>query len=305
MLLLQNAQGVTVMEVADGADGWGIVVDSHFNRRITNNSPIKIKGPAAAHPLLQTAADPTGTQGLGTLNNCGAGRTPSGTSLTCEEDFNGYFGSTTLGVAMPEGFVRYRIEVESNYNHEKFDPRFDIAMNPNEPHRFGYFVEINPADPTSVPVKHTAKGRFEHEDAVSVLTRDGHLVVYLGDDERGEFLYKWVSSNPDVVAGDTTSLVNEGTLLVARFDVDGTGEWLALTPETTGMDAAMIAIHTRMAGSAVGATTMDRPEWVAFSSDRRSVFVGLQHPGGSFPDGTGLPRSTVIVVQRDDNAVIS
>ena len=114
-----------------------------------------------------------------------------------------------------------------------------------------------------------------------------------------------MSKNPYVVTGDTTSLVNEGTLLVVRFDVDGTGDWLALTPETTDMDAAMIAIHTRMAGSAVGATTMDRPEWVAFSSDRRSVFVGLQHPGGSFPDGTGLPRSTVIVVERDDNVVIS
>ncbi len=460
VLKVQNLQGVTVMEVTEGADGWEIVVDSPFNRRITNNTPMTITGPAAGHDLLKTETDPTGTAVLGTLNNCGSGRTPWGTYLTCEENFNGYFGSTDAALTLPEGFDRYGIDLEGGYAYEKFDPRFDIAVTPNEPHRFGYIVEIDPADAASIPVKRTALGRFKHENAASVLARDGRVVVYLGDDERGEFLYKYVSTRPYVVGGDTSTLLDDGQLSVAKFAEDGTGAWIALTPEATGMDAAMIHIHTRQAASAVGATTMDRPEWVAvnpvaieayvaltnnsrraadatnaggdamvavenspnprdknnygqivrwypanddhadaaftwdlyvmagnptvhsdayagsenitdgnlfnspdgmmfdsqgllwiqtdgddsnegdfagmgnnqmlvgdpvtgeiarfltgpnggevtgltFSSDKRTMFVGLQHPGGSFPDGTGLPRSTVIAVKRDDNAIIS
>lgn len=267
VLRLQNMQGVTVMEIAEGDDGWSLVVDSPFNRRITHNTPMKIDGPAAGHNLLKTEADPTGTESLGTFNNCGAGRTPWGTYLTCEENFNGYFGSTA---GLPEaeevakGFKRYGINEKGfDYNYHSFDARFDVSKNPNEPHRAGYIVEIDPTDPESTPIKRTALGRFKHENAASVVAPDGRVVVYMGDDERGEFVYKWVSRDVYVPGGDTSTLLTEGQLHVAKFNDDMTGEWLALTPGSTGMDAARIAIFTRTAASAVGATTMDRPEWIA------------------------------------------
>jgi uncharacterized protein len=275
VLKLQNAQGVSVMEVAEGPDGWAIVVDAPLNRRITNNTPMTLTGPAAGHDLLKTEADPTGTQVLGTLNNCGSGRTPWGTYLTCEENFNGYFGSTDAAFALPEAFGRYGIDVEGGYGYEKFDARFDVSKNPNEPNRFGYVVEINPADPNSVPVKHTALGRFKHENAEVTLAADGRVVVYLGDDERGEFLYKWVSAAPYVEGGDTSTLLVNGQLSVAVFADDMTGKWVALTPEATGMTAAEIAIHTRQAGSKVGATTMDRPEWVAVNPVAAEAYCAL------------------------------
>jgi uncharacterized protein len=275
VMLVQNAQGVSVMEVAQGANGWEVVVDSPFNRRITHNTPMTLTGPAAGHDLMKTAADSTGTQVLGTLNNCGSGRTPWGTYLTCEENFNGYFGSTNADLAVSDDFKRYGIGVEGRYAYEKFDARFDIATNPNEPNRHGYVVEINPGDPASVPVKHTALGRFKHENAALVVARDGRVVVYLGDDERSEFLYRWVSRDAYVVGGDTSTLLSEGQLYVAKFADDMTGQWIALTPEATGMDAAMIAIHTRQAGSAVGATTMDRPEWVAVNPVAIEAYVAL------------------------------
>jgi len=267
VLRLQNMQGVSVVEIAEGEAGWQVVVDSPFNRRIHHNTEMLLDGPAAGHDLLKTEADPTGTASLGTFNNCGAGRTPWGTYLTCEENFNGYFGATG---ALPSdekiaaGYARYGInETGFDYNYHAFDPRFDVSVNPNEPHRAGYIVEIDPADPQSVPVKHTALGRFKHENAACVLAPDGRVVVYMGDDERGEFIYKWLSRDVYVPGGDTSTLLVEGQLYVARFNDDLTGEWVALTQAATGMDAAEIAIFTRSAASAVGATTMDRPEWVA------------------------------------------
>ena len=298
---LQGLQGVTVMEVAQGDNGWAIVVDSPFNRRIDNNTPMIIAGPAAGHPLLQTAADPTGTQVLGTLNNCGAGKTPWGTYLTCEENFNGYFGSKNAEAVMPEGFDRYGISAESGYGYEKFDDRFEIEMNPNEPHRFGYIVEIDPADPTSTPIKHTALGRFKHENAAVTVARDGRVVVYLGDDERGEFLYKFVSAEPFVPGGPTSALLDAGQLYVARFDTDGTGEWMALTPEATGMDAAMIAIHTRQAASAVGATTMDRPEWVAVNPLSVEAYCCLTNNSRRKPDATNAGGDAMVPVENSPN----
>ncbi len=260
---LQNLQGVAVFEVAEGPDGWAPVVDSPFNRRITHLTPMKISGPAAGHDLLKTAADPAGTESLGTFNNCGAGKTPWGTYLTCEENFNGYFGSTNAEIEISPEFKRYGIGAETRYAYEKFDARFDFSQNPNEPNRAGYVVEIDPSDASATPVKRTALGRIKHENAACVIARDGRVVVYMGDDERGEFLYKYVSNGIYVPGGDTSTLLDDGNLFVARFTEDGKGEWLALTPELTGMTQAEICIHTRIAASKVGATTMDRPEWVA------------------------------------------
>ena len=269
VLKLQNLQGVAVMEIAEGADGWAVVKDSPLNRRITHNTPMRIAGPAAGHDLMKTEADPTGTESLGTFNNCGSGKTPWGTYLTCEENFNGYFGATeepkpTEQIAA--GYKRYGISAKgSGYDYHKWDARFDTSKNPNEPHRAGWIVEIDPADPQSVPVKRTALGRFKHENAATAIAPDGRVVVYMGDDERGEFLYRFVSRDIYVPGGDTSTLLDEGRLYVAKFNDDMTGEWVALTPEATGMSAAEIAIFSRIAASKIGATTMDRPEWVAVS----------------------------------------
>ncbi|MCA2010176.1 PhoX family phosphatase [Cereibacter sphaeroides] len=279
VLKLQNLQGVTVMEVAEDESGWKVVVDSPFNRRIHHNTPMTLVGPAAGHALLQTSADASGMQALGTLNNCGSGTTPWGTYLTCEENFNGYFGATgemPSDETLAGGYTRYGIGADGwGYDYHKHDARFDVSANPNEPHRHGWVVEIDPTNPDAAPVKHTGLGRIKHENAEVVLARDGRVVVYMGDDERGEFLYKFVSNGAYVPGGSTEGLLDDGQLYVAKFNDDMTGEWLALTPETTGMDAAEILIFARTAGSAVGATTMDRPEWVSANPHACEVYCAL------------------------------
>ena len=239
------------------------MVDSPFNRRIHHDTPMTIAGPAAGHDMLKTSADPEGRTALGTLNNCGAGKTPWGTYLTCEENFNGYFGASDEASVDTPGFTRYGVSAEGRYGYELHDARFDVTKEPNEPNRFGWIVEIDPSDPESTPVKRTALGRFKHENAAATVAANGQVVVYLGDDERGEYLYRYVSNGTYSEGGSTEGLLDDGKLFVAKFNDDATGEWVELTPEATGMDAGEILIHTRMAASAAGGTTMDRPEWVA------------------------------------------
>jgi len=276
------AHGITVVEIENKDGVWQIVKDSPYNRRITPESDMVLTGPAAGHDLMKTEADQTGTRSKGTWNNCGNGVTPWGTYLTCEENFNGYFSSSEevqdqKPVTISAELARYGISPQDwGYGWAKIDDRFDVAKHPNEPNRAGYVVEIDPYDPASTPKKRTALGRFKHENAESVVNPDGRVVVYMGDDERGEFLYKYVSNGVYAPGADTDDLLDNGTLYVARFADDGTGEWLALTPETTGMASpAEIAIHTRQAGSAVGATTMDRPEWVATHPKKAELYVAL------------------------------
>jgi len=271
------AHGVSVMEIVEQDGNWLVVQDSPFNRRITADTPMQLTGPAAGHELLKTAADPSGTQSLGTWNNCGNGRTPWGTYLTCEENFNGYFSSSDEALEISPELKRYGISHKDwGYNWAMTDERFDIAKNPNEPNRAGYIVEIDPLDPNSTPKKRTALGRFKHENAELVVANNGHVVVYLGDDERGEYLYRFVSKDKYSAGGDHSKLLEEGTLYAAKFNDDGTGQWLALTPETTGLkDAAEICIYTRMAASAVKATTMDRPEWVSANPNKVEAYCCL------------------------------
>lgn len=276
------AHGVTVMEIAQQDGQWGIVKDSPYNRRITADTPMEITGPAAGHDLLKTAFDPTGTRSLGTWNNCGNGKTPWGTYLTCEENFNGYYSSSEQvkdkeKIALPDGYARYSLGPKDwGYRWAMADERFDISKHPNEPHRNGYIVEIDPMDPSSTPKKRTALGRFKHENAELVIADNGHAVVYLGDDERGEFLYRFVSAGKVVANGDNADLLAQGELYAAKFSDDGVGQWLHLTPESTGMASkAEICIHSRQAGSAVGATTMDRPEWVAAHPTKAEVYCSL------------------------------
>lgn len=272
---IKRAHGVSVIEAAEKNGKWKVVVDSPYNRKITMETEMRLSGPAAGHSLLKTPADPGGTKVFGTQNNCANGRTPWGTYLTCEENFNGYFGSTDPDHSIPDTQKRYGIFNESRYGLERFDERFDLSKNPNEPHRFGYVVEIDPLDPNSTPVKRTALGRFKHENAELTLALDGRVVVYSGDDERGEFLYRYVSDNPFTEGGDNSRLLDEGTLYVAKFSEDLKGEWMPLTPATTGMDEAEIYIHTRQAASAVGATTMDRPEWITTNPLRAEAYCAL------------------------------
>ena len=269
--------GVSVIEIAQQDGAWRIVQDSPYNRRITPDTPMEITGPARGHDLVKTATDPAGTIALGTWNNCGNGRTPWGTYLACEENFNGYFSSSDPDFALPAGYERYGIKAEDRgYGWAMTDERFDVSKHPNEPNRAGYVVEIDPLDPASMPKKRTALGRFKHENAEVTLAADGRVVVYLGDDERGEFLYKFVSDGVYAEGGDNRDLLESGSLSVARFADDGTGEWVALTPECTGMvSQAEICIHTRQAASAVGATTMDRPEWVAANPNKAEAYCCL------------------------------
>ena len=269
--------GVNIVEIAETNGQWGIVLDSPCNRRITADTPMTITGPARGHELMMTEADPSGTTCLGTWNNCGSGRTPWGTYLACEENFNGYFSSSDPENVPTEAMTRYGIgNGDWGYAWATADERFDISKHPNEPNRAGYVVEIDPLDPTSTPKKRTALGRFKHENAEVTLAADGRVVVYLGDDERGEFLYRFVSDGVYTVGGDNSGLLESGTLYVAKFSDDLTGEWIALTPETTGMASqAEICVHTRQAASAVGATTMDRPEWVAVNPTSIEAYCAL------------------------------
>ena len=271
------AHGVSVMEIAEIDGAWQVVKDSPYNRRITPQTDMALTGPAAGHDLMKTAADSTGTTSKGTWNNCGNGMTPWGTYLACEENFNGYFSAEDEAHEVSPELQRYGVSAKDwGYSWARIDARFDVAKNPNEPNRAGYVVEIDPTDPTSTPRKLTALGRFKHENAEAVVNSDGRVVVYMGDDERGEFMYRFVSEGVYAPGADTSALLEKGTLSVAKFHDNGTGEWLELTPETTGMaSAAEICIHTRQAGSAVGATTMDRPEWITANPNKAEVYCAL------------------------------
>ena len=285
--------GVSVVEIESRDGTWSIVKDSPYNRKITADAPMEITGPARGHDLLKTAADPDGVSSLGTWNNCGNGRTPWGTYLACEENFNGYFSSSDPEIEVGAALKRYGIGPKDwGYAWATADERFDIAKHPNEPNRAGYVVEIDPLDPGSTPKKRTALGRFKHENAEVVVAANGQVVVYMGDDERGEFLYKFVSDGQYAEGGDNSNLLESGRLFAARFSDGGRGEWAELTPESAGMaSAAEVAIHTRMAASAVGATTMDRPEWVAASPMKAEVYCCLTNNKnrGKKPNAGGDP----------------
>ena len=285
--------GVSVVEIESRDGTWSIVKDSPYNRKITADAPMEITGPARGHDLLKTAADPDGVSSLGTWNNCGNGRTPWGTYLACEENFNGYFSSSDPEIEVGAAFKRYGVGPKDwGYAWATADERFDIAKHPNEPNRAGYVVEIDPLDPGSTPKKRTALGRFKHENAEVVVAANGQVVVYMGDDERGEFLYKFVSDGQYAEGGDNSNLLESGRLFAARFADGGRGEWAELTPESAGMaSAAEVAIHTRMAASAVGATTMDRPEWVAANPMKAEVYCCLTNNKnrGKKPNAGGDP----------------
>jgi secreted PhoX family phosphatase len=271
------AHGLSVVEIEEKDGKWQMVVDSPYNRHITPDVEMDITGPAAGHDLMKTAKDPAGMVAQGTFNNCGNGSTPWGTYLACEENFNGYFATADKEHPVSPEMKRYGLSPKGRgYGWENVDDRFDLAKENNEYNRHGYVTEVDATDPNSRPKKRTALGRFKHENAEVVVNGDGRIVVYMGDDERGEFLYRYVSDGVYAPGGETDSLLEEGKLYAAKFSDDGTGKWMELSPETTGMASqAEVCIHTRMAGSKVGATTMDRPEWVSANPKAAEVYCCL------------------------------
>ena len=277
-----EAHGGSVLEVQRTGETWHVVQDSRFASRITAHTGMTITGPAAGHALLQTNADPSGRSVRGMLNNCAGGVTPWGTWLTCEENFNFYFDKDIgAEVPLPETLGRYGVPTTKAYPWGRYEARFDLSREPNEPHRFGWVVEIDPFDPTSIPVKRTALGRFKHEGAGGVVNRDNRYVIYQGDDERFEYVYKFVSKDP-VDLEDLTNnrdLLDHGTLYVARFEEDGSGTWLPLVygdPRLSAFsDQGEILIHARLASDALGATKMDRPEDIDVNPKTNRVYVML------------------------------
>ncbi len=280
----QAGHGLSVVEVKKEASGWTLVKDSKLNRRITLATEFELVGPVAGHDRVKTSADASGMKVFGTMNNCAGGWTPWGTILSAEENTHQYFGGDPSGTAEAANAKRMGIKGEPSYAWGKFQDRFDISKEPNEPNRFGWIIEVDPYDPASTPVKHTALGRFKHEAATTVINSDGRLVVYTGDDERFEYIYKFVSAGTfDAAKGRANSaLLDDGTLFVAKLDAEGNVTWMPLVhgqgelTEANGFKSqADVLIEARRAGDLLKATKMDRPEDIETSDKTGKVYVVL------------------------------
>ena len=282
----QAAHGIAVIEIEQKNGHWHLVRPSRYARRITANTPFALGGPAAGHAMMKTAADPAGRTVLGTFNNCASGLTPWGTYLSGEENFHNYFIASTSPDAHQK---RWGLSAKSRFRWAEHDARFDAVKNPNEPNRFGWVVEVDPMDPQSTPIKRTALGRAAHEGAWVAVTEDGRAVVYSGEDARFEYIYKFVSRDRIASAGAgltqaqaNRGLLDHGTLYVARFDADGTGRWLPLVHGQGPLNAVNgfadqgeVVIKARQASDALGATKMDRPEWMAIDQAKREIYCTL------------------------------
>lgn len=296
------AHGGSVVEVARDEDGkWHVVRDSEYNRRLTPlATEMALSGPAAGHPRLQTNEDPTGRRVMGTFNNCAGGITPWGTWLMSEENFNFYFLGENADPAEAENHKRLGVPGSRSYPWGYFHKRFNLAAEPREPNRYGWVVEVDPLDPASAPVKRTALGRFKREGCENALTKDGRLAVYMGDDQAFEYLYKFVTAGKvQRNREDNATLLDEGTLYVARFEEDGSGTWMPLTFGENGLDEsngfasqADVLIETRRAADLLGATPLDRPEDVEPNDFTGKVYVALTNSKERTEADAVNPRTT-------------
>ena len=304
------AHGVSVVHIKRDTEGtWDIVFGSPFNRRITGNTEMDIRGPVRGYSKLITKYSPDATETRGTLNNCAMGPTPWGTYLAAEENWHGYFANSDA--TQPREQLRHGVGSSSRYDWELADSgadqyvRFNVSETGtgpsddyrNEANTYGYMVEIDPFTPESKPQKRTALGRFGHEGVIFAPVTEGEPVVcYSGDDSRFEYIYKFVSSQPYYAATAGGYLLDEGTLYVARFNDDGTGDWLPLDLDNADfkakVDAAVgstvsdivfdgfenqadVLVNTRLAADIAGATPMDRPEWGAVDPNSGQVYFTL------------------------------
>ena len=320
------AHGVSVVEVKRNAGGeWG-VVGGPFNRRVTAGTPAEIRGPVRGSELVKTLYSQDGTMARGTINNCAHGFTPWGTYLTCEENWAGYFVNRT---GLPREHSRYgvstsngRYQWETAQSGEDQYIRFDASVNAadmlgdyrNEPNTQGWILEIDPFDPTSTPKKRTAMGRFAHEGCVFAPPQLGQpLAFYMGDDARNEYVYKFVTK-ANYTPAMTGDALDEGTLYVARFNEDGTGDWLALDIQNPDFitaaaaagvefkDQADVLVNTRLAADVVGATKMDRPEWGAVHPQTREVYMTMTNNSSRTSDNVDAanpraPNSTGHIIR--------
>ncbi|MFD5215604.1 PhoX family protein [Microbacterium sp. NPDC058345] len=325
-----KAHGLSVVDLVrtDEAAPWVPVVGGAHNRRFLDDTPYAFTGPAAGSPLLQTSADPAGTTALGTFGNCAGGTTPWGTILSGEENFNGYFRASGTSAADRRYGMK---DAETARGWEYVDPRFDTrtAGFENEANRFGWVVEIDPSDPTSVPRKHTSLGRLKHEGANVIIASNGKAVAYMGDDERFDYLYKFVSRDAHV-EGDRAhnmTLLENGDLYVARFTGDspageidgsgavpadggfgGSGEWLPLVvggaSAVDGMSVAEVLVYTRLAADRVGATKMDRPEDVEPNPVTGRVYVACtNNTDRGIAGKTGTDEANPRTENRDGHVI--
>jgi len=278
------AHGGTIVEIRKVSGKWQVVRDGKLNRRITATTEMALSGPVAGHDRVKTNADPSGTKVFGTFNNCAGGVTPWGTYVMAEENIHGYFsGELPEGHKEAANYKRLGIP-EGAYEWGAHYDRFNLAKEPHEPNRFGWIVEVDVNDPTSTPRKRTAMGRFKHEGAESIVAKDGRVVFYLGDDERFDYVYKFVTKGT-FNANDHAAnkdLLDEGTLHVAKFAEDGTVDWLPivfgqgpLTAENGFGSQADVLIETRRAADLLGATKMDRPEDIQPNGVNGKVYVML------------------------------
>lgn len=279
------AHGHGTLEIERINGNWSPVIGSPYNRRMSPyDTDITVSGPAAGHARMRTTEDPEGKTVRGTFGNCAGGVTPWGSVLVSEENFDAYFSGDVSKTTEERNHMRYGVAQKPWYGWNRFYDRYDVTKEPNEPNRFGWVVEYDPYDPECQPVKRTALGRFKHETATTTLAPDGRVVVYSGDDQKFEYLYRFVSHKKYQAnkRKNNFGVLDEGVLSVAKFSEDGTFQWLPLVygqgplTESNGFSSqGDVLIETRRAADLVGATPMDRPEGIAVHPKTGRVFVSL------------------------------